>query len=260
METTTSTTCNCLGYDIYSNSLDELPQTTKLINTINQYSYCMAEEDPEFKHALQHSDILLPDGVAIVAAAKMIRNQAIKKISGTDLHEYMLKKLNATGGKVMYLGSSNATLDKIQKRLSQEYPNLEMNFFSPPYKAEFSNEDSEEMINAVNEFKPDVLFVGMTAPKQEKWAYKFKNRLQTKTICSIGAVFDFYAGNIKRPSQIWIDLGLEWLGRLVAEPKRLYKRYVYYGPIFIYKMMAEKAKAQHTGVDVELNEHYNAAA
>lgn len=253
MKTTTSTTCSCLGYNIYSNTLDELPQTTKLINTINQYSYCMAEEDPEFKYALQHSDILLPDGVGIVAAAKLITHRAIKKISGTDLHEHMLKKLNATGGKCMYLGSSNTTLDKIKKRLSKEYPNIQVNFFSPPYKAEFSTEESNEMINAVNEFNPDVLFVGMTAPKQEKWAYKHKLQLQTKIICSIGAVFDFYAGNVKRPNQVWIDLGLEWLGRLVAEPKRLYKRYMYYGPIFLYKLMAEKVKVQPQQMDVQLN-------
>ena len=96
-------------------------------------------------------------------------------------------------------------------------------------------------INIVNEFKPNVLFIGMTAPKQEKWAYEHKDKLHAHIICTVGAVFDFYAGTVKRPHKIWIKLGLEWLGRLVKEPKRLYKRYLYYGPIFTYRLLYEKA-------------------
>lgn len=236
-------TCNCLGYDIFSDNLRSLllnPNEKALINTINQYSYCIAEEDREFKEALTHSDVLLPDGVGIVAAAKFLKGTAIKKITGADLHEHLLKNLNDTGGTAFYLGSCEKTLSQIKQRLAKEYPAIKAHFFSPPYKKEFSEEESNAMIQQVNEIKPDVLFVGMTAPKQEKWSYHYKEMLNAKYICSIGAVFDFYAGTVKRPGKLWINMGFEWLGRLIQEPKRLYKRYLIYGPVFLYKLVQQK--------------------
>ncbi|WP_297815701.1 WecB/TagA/CpsF family glycosyltransferase, partial [uncultured Polaribacter sp.] len=106
-------------------------------------------------------------------------------------------------------------------------------------------EDNKMMVAAVNTVKPDVLFVGMTAPKQEKWSKDNAHQLDTKTICAIGAVFDFYAGTVKRPSQFWIDLKLEWFIRLVKEPKRMWRRYLYYGPffsVFVIKSNVKKRK------------------
>jgi len=238
-----SLTCNCLGYNIFSDSLSTIHNDTKvLVNTINQYSYCMAEEDKEFKQALVHSDILLPDGVGITAAVKFLNGDKIKKISGTDLHEYLLEELNKKGGSCFYLGSSDSTLEKIKNRINKEYPGIKVYSYSPPYQSKFTREESN-MIQQVNNIVPDVLFIGMTAPKQEKWAYQFKDQLQTKYICSIGAVFDFYAGTVERPGQVWINMGLEWLGRLISEPKRLYKRYLYYGPIFAYALLKEKSQS-----------------
>ena len=96
------------------------------------------------------------------------------------------------------------------------------------------------MIKAINRFKPDVLFVGMTAPKQEKWIYEHKNAIHSDIICAIGAVFDFYAGTVLRPSKYWRSMGMEWLGRLINEPRRMYKRYLYYGPIFLVKLLKLK--------------------
>lgn len=237
-------TCNCLGYNVFADTLENLPENTKMvINTINQYSYCMAEQDDAFKDALQNSDILLPDGVGIVAAAKFLTNSTIKKISGTELHEHLLRRLNERGDVLFYLGSSKTTLAKIEERLKREYPNINAYFYAPPFKKEFTWAENQELINKVNEVNPDVLFIGMTAPKQEKWAIMHKSQLNARYICSIGAVFDFYAGTVKRPHKFWIDLGLEWFGRMVSEPKRLYKRYLIYGPVFAYKLAREKLMA-----------------
>ncbi|OAQ42046.1 N-acetylglucosaminyldiphospho-UDP N-acetyl-beta-D-mannosaminyltransferase [Pedobacter psychrophilus] len=229
------------GFDIYATSLDHLPTHHQtLVNTINQYSYCVAQNDFEFKNALQKSDVLLPDGIAIVAAVKFLNKIKIKKIAGADIHEYCLKKLNKNHGRCFYLGSSEITLNKIEHRLKLEYPNITVQTFSPPYKAIFSEQENEEMLTKVNNFKPDVLFVGMTAPKQEKWATEHKSKIDAQLICTIGAVFDFYAGTVKRPSKIWINLGLEWLGRLLKEPKRMWRRYLYYGPVFILDILKLK--------------------
>ncbi len=117
-----------------------------------------------------------------------------------------------------------------------------MSFYSPPFKSAFSEDDNSIMINQINAFKPDVLFVGMTAPKQEKWAYANKSLIDVKVICAVGAVFDFYAGTVKRPGEFWINLGLEWFMRLIKEPVHMWKRYLFYGPVFVYKILKERIR------------------
>jgi N-acetylglucosaminyldiphosphoundecaprenol N-acetyl-beta-D-mannosaminyltransferase len=235
-----------LDYTIFEDNLQSVDyQQKQLITTINQYSYCIAENDATFKKALQKSDILLPDGVGIVIAAKLLKKKKIKKIAGADIHQYLLEEVNKNSGTVMYLGASKATLVKIKERVAIEYPNITVATYSPPFKPEFSKEDNDNMIAAVNGVQPDVLFVGMTAPKQEKWGYANKKKLDANTICAIGAVFDFYAGTVERPGQFWINLQLEWFIRLVKEPKRMWRRYLYYGPFFLYlllKVMLKRKK------------------
>ncbi|MEG1543362.1 MAG: WecB/TagA/CpsF family glycosyltransferase [Tannerellaceae bacterium] len=217
-----------------------IPENKLVINTINAYSWVNANRDPIFKKALQASDILLPDGIAIVFAARFLKNVKIKKIAGADLHEMILETVNKTSGKCFYLGTSQSTLSKIEKRINTSYPNIEVKSFSPPYKLIFSEEENNKMIKHINDFNPDILFVGMTAPKQEKWIHENKVKIQAHVITGIGAVFDFYAGVKKRPSQWMIKCGLEWLGRLIQDPKRLWRRYIIYNPIFIYQILKVK--------------------
>lgn len=215
-----------------------------IINTINPHSYCVAKSDTEFRKALLESDVLLPDGIGIVLAAKFLKGEKIKKIAGYDIFLFLLEKLNQIEGTCFFLGASVKTLELIHTKIGKEYPNVIVNSFSPPFKEGFSDEENGNMIKEVNKFNPDVLFVGMTAPKQEKWVYQNKDQLNTKVICSIGAVFDFYAGTVKRPSKLWIKLGLEWLPRLIKEPKRLWKRNLISTPIFLFDMILIKFKSK----------------
>ena len=236
-----------MDYSVYNGNLFDLDFSKKrLITTINQYSYCIAEEDPEFKNALLQSDILLPDGMAIVSAIQLQKGKKIQKIAGADIHLHLLTDLNAKSGRCFYFGSSETTLLKIKERLAIEFPNISVGTYSPPFKSYFSEQENSEMLEIINAFGADVVFVGMTAPKQEKWAFEHKDLLQAQTICSIGAVFDFYAGTVKRPAPFWIALRLEWFIRLIKEPKRMWKRYLYYGPVFIGYILREKAKLLFT--------------
>lgn len=230
-----------LGYNIHKVPLDTLDfKSIKIINTINPHSYCMAKQDSEFMEALKASDVLLPDGIGIVWAERLINKNKIQKIAGFDLFQYLMIYLNKNSGSCFFLGASQRTLDLIKAKVNEDYPNISMGSYSPPYKSEFNQEDSALMRKYVNDFKPDVLFVGMTAPKQEKWVHANKEHLMANNICSIGAVFDFYAGNIKRSSQFWINLGLEWLPRLVKEPRRLFKRNFVSTPKFIFEVLSFK--------------------
>ncbi len=152
-----------------------------------------------------------------------------------------MEKLNRVGGKVMFLGSSDAVLNLIRQRVAEKYPKIEVDTYSPPYKPEFSDEDNEAMISAINHSNPDLLWIGMTAPKQEKWAYTHLNRLDVHChIGTIGAVFDFFAGTVKRAPERWQRAGLEWLYRLLSEPRRMWRRYFIGNAKFIYYIMVEK--------------------
>lgn len=223
--------------------LAKLPEGKLLINTINAFSYDNARKDVLFSEALQKGDVLIPDGISIVKACRFLnaKSQPKERIAGWDLFVYEMEKLNRVGGKVMFLGSSDAVLNLIRQRVAEKYPKIEVDTYSPPYKPEFSDEDNEAMISAINHSNPDLLWIGMTAPKQEKWAYTHLNRLDVHChIGTIGAVFDFFAGTVKRAPERWQRAGLEWLYRLLSEPRRMWRRYFIGNAKFIYYIMVEK--------------------
>ena len=198
--------------------LAKLPEGKLLINTINAFSYDNARKDVLFSEALQKGDVLIPDGISIVKACRFLnaKSQPKERIAGWDLFVYEMEKLNRVGGKVMFLGSSDAVLNLIRQRVAEKYPKIEVDTYSPPYKPEFSDEENEAMISAINHSNPDLLWIGMTAPKQEKWAYTHLDRLDVHChIGTIGAVFDFFAGTVKRAPERWQRVGLEWLYRLL---------------------------------------------
>ncbi|MDA7891094.1 WecB/TagA/CpsF family glycosyltransferase [Akkermansiaceae bacterium] len=213
------------SYRIFGENLKSISfDSKKVVNTINSHSYVLAKSDLEFHEALRSSDILLPDGIGIVWAEYFLTGRRLRKIAGYDLFLSLMKEVNWKRGSVFFLGASQATLDRIKQRCSKEYPNVSVAIYSPPFKESFSNEDNTKMCNLVSSFKPDILFVGMTAPKQEKWLHDHLDSLEFTIASCIGAVFDFYGGNVQRPHRLFEKFHLEWLGRLIKEPKRLWKR------------------------------------
>ena len=142
---------------------------------------------------------------------------------------------------VMFMGSSQKVLDMIVKRAAEVYPHLKIVTYSPPYKPEFSEEDNKAIVEAINAVDPDLLWIGMTAPKQEKWTYSHWNELNIHChVGTIGAVFDFFAGTVERAPIWWQRHGLEWLYRLLKEPKRMWRRYIIGNTLFLWNMLKEK--------------------
>lgn len=139
---------------------------------------------------------------------------------------------------VMFMGSSEKVLDLIVKRAAEVYPHLKVVTYSPPYKPEFSEEDNKAIIDAINAADPDLLWIGMTAPKQEKWTYSHWDELNIHChVGTIGAVFDFFAGTVERAPVWWQRHGLEWLYRLLKEPKRMWRRYIIGNALFLFNVI-----------------------
>ena len=246
--------------------LASLPEGKLLINTVNAHSFNTAKKDQLFAEALTNGDVLIPDGVSIVKACKWIKakSQPKERIAGWDLFFFEMNKLeesakgemlnvnledsNSTFNTqhstlpktVMFMGSSQKVLDLIVKRAAVDYPHLKVVTYSPPYKPEFSDEDNKAIIDAINAANPDLLWIGMTAPKQEKWTYSHWNELNIHChVGTIGAVFDFFAGTVERAPIWWQEHGLEWLYRLIKEPKRMWRRYIIGNSLFLWNMTKE---------------------
>jgi len=223
-------------------ALEALPDKKLLINTINAHSYNTAQKDDLFAEALKNGDVLIPDGMSIVKAFKWRHwmNGPKERVAGADLFNFEMKKLNELGGSCFFLGSSEKVLGIIKERAAIDYPNIKIVTYSPPYKPEFSDDENRLMIEAVNNANPDLLWIGMTAPKQEKWAYRHWKELNIHCHCgTIGAVFDFYAGTAKRAPIWWQNNGLEWLYRLLKEPRRMWRRYIIGNTMFLWNIWKE---------------------
>ena len=232
--------------------LVSLPEGKLLINTVNAHSFNTAKKDQLFANALTNGDVLIPDGVSIVKACRWIKakSQPKERIAGWDLFSFEMEKLERESEElrtkseeskvVMFMGSSQKVLDLIVKRAAVNYPHLKVVTYSPPYKPEFSDEDNRAIIDAINDANPDLLWIGMTAPKQEKWTYSHWNELNIHChVGTIGAVFDFFAGTVERAPIWWQEHGLEWLYRLLKEPKRMWRRYIIGNTLFLWNMTKE---------------------
>lgn len=222
--------------------LEALPEGKLLINTINAHSYNTALKDTSFAEALMKGDALIPDGASIVMACRKLKakSQPTERIAGWDLFTMEMERLNQKGGTCFFMGSSEKVLNLIREKAKTVYPNIRIETYSPPYKPEFSEEENRAIIEAINRANPDLLWIGMTAPKQEKWAYRHWNELDIHCHCgTIGAVFDFFAGTMERAPLWWQEHSLEWLYRLLKEPKRMWRRYIIGNTLFIWNVFRE---------------------
>ncbi len=231
---------NTLGFSVFSSKLDEINlnnTSAKLLNTISPNSYGISIKDELFRKALKNSDYLVLDGVYFALASIFLNGKNIKKNQGSVVFYHFMERINSSGGKVFFLGASQQTLENIKENTAKDYPNISIGILSPPYKEDFSLEDTNLMVGAINKFQPDVLFIGMTCPKQEKWGFQNKDKLNTKLICCVGAVFDWYAGNQKEIHPLWWKLRLGWLKRTIDRPEIL-RRYPNIGIFFWHLLLA----------------------
>lgn len=219
--------------------LNDFNGKKKYVSCLNPHSYVVAKNSVDFRCALTNSDLLLPDGIGIVIASIFLRERLKNRITGFDLFNAVSSELDAQKKfSVFFLGTDPATLDKICLQYSKDYPNVKIKgTFSPPYKLEFSQLDNTKIISEINKVKPDVLFVGLGAPKQELWIHKNINEISASLVLAVGAVFDYYSGNVKRPSKLVRIFGFEWLWRLSINPVRLWRRTMISTPTFLFDLI-----------------------
>ena len=211
----------------------------------NPHSLVIAQSDPDFKDALLGSDIVVADGTGVTMMSRMVRVPIGPRIAGEDFFLGLMRALNRNNGmRVFFFGSSEHVLTLIQNRMKRDFPNVEVcGTLSPPFR-DWSPEENQRLIQQINTARPDVLWVGMTAPKQEKWVHRNRHQLTAPVIGSIGAVFDFFAETHPRAPKWMCRIGLEWLYRLVREPRRMWRRNFVSTPAFIWLVLSKHLFSQ----------------
>jgi N-acetylglucosaminyldiphosphoundecaprenol N-acetyl-beta-D-mannosaminyltransferase len=211
---------------------------------LNPHAVEMAADDDKFRDSLCSADFLTADGIGVVYASKISGGRLEQRVTGTDVFLGVTNAMNqARSGSCYFLGSTEETLEKIRATMAEKFPNVKVaGTYSPPFRPEFSAEDNRKMIAAINKAEPDVLWVGLTAPKQEKWLGEHQHQLKVNFAGPIGAAFDFFVGNIDRVGPFWQNLGFEWLPRLVQEPRRLWRRSLVSAPKFAFRTFSYRWK------------------
>lgn len=199
------------------------------------------QKDSDFRNAYRSCDMVLPDSHLFLWAGEFLRTPFKEKVSGSDLLPRFCEVAAEKGYKVFFLGAAPGVAKRAAEILKQKNPGLKVvGTYSPPYGFETAENENQKIINMIKLAKPDVLFVGLGAPKQEKWIYKYKKQYQVPVSIGVGASFDFVAGNVKRAPRWISNHGFEWLWRLIQEPKRLWKRYLIDDIPFFYLILKQK--------------------
>jgi N-acetylglucosaminyldiphosphoundecaprenol N-acetyl-beta-D-mannosaminyltransferase len=245
---------NVLGYPVFAGGkqacVDEIAaciqneqSQARWLACINPHSYAVASQHSLFTEALRSADWLIPDGIGIVLASRICGGKINDRITGSEVFSSVMQHLDNIGGSVFFLGSSNNILEILSARIRKDFPAVQIaGMLSPPFKSFFSELEIDKMVSEINAVEPDVLWVGMTSPKQDIFIYSNLNRLRVRFAAGVGAVFDFYTGRVKRSHPIFQKFGLEWLPRLLQQPRRLWRRMFVSAPIFVWHLFKEKWK------------------
>lgn len=221
-------------------SLETLEKIKYIINngvksyivTGNAYHIIVLEKDNEFKEVYKNAALVLADGTSLVLVSKILLRPLKERVAGSDLFEEICKIAWQKSKRIFILGGTNNSEKIAISKLKKKYKNIIVSAHNPPFGFESDNLETKKIINMINDFNSDILFVCVGSPKSEKWIYKNFNSLDIILACPLGAALDFFAGTKKRAPK-WIqEIGFEWLYRLMQEPRRLWKRYLIGNLIF----------------------------
>ncbi len=245
------TICDILGVPINNVNLIEATAVAmlgfekdekSLIFTPNPEFVINALEDKEFMEILNSSSLNVADGIGIVIASKILGFPLRERVAGYDLVQSIFSKMKYSENTVYFLGSDKDTVFKAKDMMEKKYQGLKILGAHDGY---FDEKNENIIIDEINSLKPDLLLVGLGSPKQEKWIYKNKDKIDAKVFIGVGGSFDVMSGNVKRAPKLFIKLHLEWFYRLITQPTRI-KRMLKL-PLFLLKVVSYKMKGAKNG-------------
>ncbi len=208
---------------------------------LNPHSVVIAEHESAFRSAIVNADGVFCDGVGLSMAALVLNRRRVVRVYGFEFFSALSRELSARRlGRVFFLGGTEEVLDQLMRRYRSDFPGVaDVGGFAPPFKAEFGDADIEEMARRVAAFEPHVLWLGLGSPKQEKVLMELMRQCDVRCAAAVGAVFDFYTERIPH-APVWIRrAGLQWVHRLILEPRRLWRRTLVSTPRFLWLVVRQ---------------------
>jgi N-acetylglucosaminyldiphosphoundecaprenol N-acetyl-beta-D-mannosaminyltransferase len=218
---------------------------TGYVCAVAVHAVMVAQHDPEMREALLGSTITVPDGMPLVWAANLLGESLHNRVYGPELMDRYNARCAASGHRVwLYGGRDQGSLAQLTLNLRREHPGLNIvGGYSPPFRP-LTDEEEDRLVAQINADRPDVLWVGIGVPKQEKWMARMRDRLDVPVMAAVGAAFDFHAGRISQAPSWMQERGLEWTYRIAQEPRRLLPRYLYYNPAFVLAFARQLARVR----------------
>lgn len=221
-----------------------LKSTTQVCITPTN-SILAARKQPKVQAIYNASEWVICDGVPVKWAAGFLGTPIVERITGLDLLPDLIQLANEKNFSVFLLGASPGVGEQLKNKIESEFPNCVVKgIYVPPFMPVFSDEENKKMLEAVNQSGADILLVSLTAPKQDIWIAEHKHLLQVPLSIGIGGAFEVMAGLVPRAPKWMHAAGLEWLYRLIQEPKRMYRRYLIEAPLFIPLIIRQKFTKQ----------------
>lgn len=204
------------------------------------HSIVDAQQEPLAKLAMQQSGICAPDGVPLVWLLKLSGKKNVSRVFGPDLMLDVSKRMAEEGYSAFYYGGTQEAVTDLALQMERRFPGIRTaGTYSPPFR-ELTDTEETEVVDMINGAQADIVWVGLGSPKQERWINRFRDRLDAPVIAAVGAAFDYNTNRLKRAPR-WMQIcGLEWLFRLLQEPRRLWRRYLRNNPLFIFLLFCEK--------------------
>jgi N-acetylglucosaminyldiphosphoundecaprenol N-acetyl-beta-D-mannosaminyltransferase len=203
-------------------------------------------QEAGFRDILNQADLFCPDGIAPIWLSRVQRRPLPARVSGPDLLEAFLQRANECGYRNYFYGDTDEVLTALKERVARRFPGAGVvGTFSPPFRA-LSDREQAEHLERINGAKPDVLWVGLGCPKQERWVAENRERLRIPVVIGVGAAFRFQAGLVARAPRWLGEAGFEWAWRLAAEPRKLWRRDLLDGPRFLTVALADAWKMRRS--------------
>jgi N-acetylglucosaminyldiphosphoundecaprenol N-acetyl-beta-D-mannosaminyltransferase len=250
---------NILGVGISATTMDEtLAQISHWIkqreqhyvSVCNVHTVMECQQDSKMRAAVNGAGIATPDGMPLVWLGRAKSHRTVQRVYGPDLM-LGLCDLSAQKGYTHYFyGGAEGIPELLSQRLTERSPSLRVvGAYSPPFRPLTAEEDAE-IVRQINAVRPDVIWVGLGTPKQDLWMAAHRDQLEAPVLIAVGAAFDFHAGR-KKQAPCWMQRnGLEWLFRLLSEPRRLWKRYLVYNPLFVTLVLLQALGLRRYSLDV----------
>ena len=206
-----------------------------------------AQRDPSFKDILNSADLFVPDGFSLVWAARRLGFKLTKRVPGPDLFFEGCRLAAKRGYRVFFYGDTVETLKDLTHQLKGRFPSLNIvGTYSPPFRPLTQGEEAHG-IKLINDSLADIVWVGLGLPKQERWMFEHRDKLDAPVLVGVGAAFKFSSGQTTRAPSWISDHGFEWLWRFIHEPRRVWRRVMIDGPHFVFRILLESLGSKEKG-------------